>query len=324
MHPLRPNSRGKIKRHDIWYTELMGPVIEQQQEAFLNALDKRYTGCIFDIDGTLTVRGDEYIPVFLQPVLADLSMAVPMAVCTARRLQHAHEKLAPLFVHASDPVLCQANWMLICENGAVGYVFDPKRREYEECYRAEYPYPEELRKALFEHLNKKLQGKLGVSFMNVVSMVFRPPLEGVGREDLARRSREIALIIRQELLPFDPKGLLSVGDSGIGVNVFPANSDKERGILEFAKSIASRRGFRMSPEAREIVAVGDQPEPLGNDEQFLDGRYGTPFTVGNTHPENFLPLPVFDENGQVMKGPEATLSLLRRLHFRDDLALRSV
>lgn len=302
----------------------MGPGIEKQHEAFKQALRKQYTGCIFDIDGTLTVRGDEFIPVFLQPALADLSMSVPMAVCTARRLQHAHEKLAPLFVHAADPVLCQANWMLICENGAVGYVFDPKRREYTEYYRAPYPYPEQVRKALFDHLNKKLEGKLGVSFMNVVSMVFRPPWEGVDSEDLAIKSREIALIIRSELPPFDPKGMLAVGDSGIGVNVFPGNSNKERGILEFARSIASRRGFRISPEAREIVAVGDQPEPLGNDEQFLDGRYGTPFTVGNPHPENFLPLPVFNEKGEVMQGPEATLFLLRQLHFRDDLALRSV
>lgn len=291
----------------------------EQKDAFQKALQKKYTACIFDIDGTLTVRGDEFIPAFLQPKLADLSMTVPMAVCTARRLQHAHDKLAPLFIHAVDPVRCQANWMLVCENGAVGYVFDVQRKKYRECYREFYPYPEEVRSALFNHMNKRLEGKLSASFMNVVSMVFRPPLEGLSSEEVLQRSHEIALVIQRELPQFDPKGLLSVGDSGIGANVFLKNSNKERGILEFARSIAASHGFRISPEAREIVAIGDQPEPLGNDETFLDGHYGTPFTVGNTHPQNLLPLPVFDLGGKILNGPEATLFLLEQLKFRDEL-----
>ena len=284
---------------------------------------QQYTACIFDIDGTLTVRGDEFIPAFLQPKLAELSMSVPMAVCTARRLQHAHDKLAPLFVHAVDPLVCQSNWMLICENGAIGYVFDPQKKQYVESYREAYPYPEQLREALFNHINKQLHDKIGVSFMNVISMVFRPPWEGLTREEVSRRSREIALAVQREIAPFDPKGLLMVGDAGIGVNIFPRYSNKERGIDEFAKSIATRHGFKISREAREIVAVGDQPEPLGNDELFLSGIYGTPFTVGNTHPENILPLPVFDGNGNVLTGPEATLFLLQNLRFRDDLGFRS-
>ncbi len=295
----------------------------QQKEKFHQALDQQYTACIFDIDGTLTVRGDEFIPAFLQPRLAELSMSVPMAVCTARRLQHAHDKLAPLFVHAVDPVACQSNWMLVCENGAIGYVFDPRQKKYVECYREAYPYPEQLRQALFNHINNQLRDKIGVSFMNVISMVFRPPWEGLTREDVSRRSREIALAVQREISPFDPKGLLMVGDAGIGVNVFPRYSNKERGIDEFAKSIASRRGFKISREAREIVAIGDQPEPLGNDELFLSGMYGTPFTVGNTHPENILPLPVFDAEGNILTGPEATLFLLQNLKFRDDLGYRS-
>jgi len=301
----------------------MVPEINKQKEAYQKALEQKYTGCIFDIDGTLTVRGDEFIPAYLQPKLAELSMSVPMAVCTARRLQHAHEKLAPLFLHAVDPIQCQANWMLVCENGAVGYVFEKTTRKYVECFRANYPYSEELRTTLFHHLNKKLEDKLAMSFMNVVSMVFRPPWEGLTPDEMGKRSREIALIIQRELLPYDPKGLLMVGDSGIGVNIFPRNSNKERGIIEFAKSIVKNRGFKISPEAKEIVAIGDKPEPLGNDEKFLDGEYGTPFTVGNTHPENFLPLPVFNADGGILQGPEATLFLLEQLRFRDDLGFRS-
>ncbi len=292
---------------------------DKQKEAFQQALQQTYTACIFDIDGTLTVRGDEFIPAFLQPKLAELSMTVPMAVCTARRLQHAHDKLAPLFYHAVDPLKCQANWMLVCENGAVGYVFDPQKKGYSECFREVYPYRDAVPNPFFNHLNSRLKDKFGVSFMNVVSMIFRPPLEGLSSDEVLHRSREIALAIQGELPQFDPKGLLAVGDSGIGANIFPKNSNKERGILEFAKSIAAGRGYRISPEAREIVAVGDQPEPLGNDETFLDGTYGTPFTVGEIHPENLLPLPVFDKSGKILNGPEATLFLLEQLHFRDEL-----
>ncbi len=300
----------------------MSPAFEQQKEAFNQALQQTYTACIFDIDGTLTVRGDEFIPAYLQPKLAELSMSVPMAVCTARRLDHAREKLAPLFIHAVDPLKSESNWVLICENGAIGYFFDAQQKKYLELYREKYPYPEQVRVALFQHLNERLKDKLGVSFMNVVSMIFRPPWEGLPREEIAIKSREIALIIARELLPFDPKGLLAVGDSGIGVNVYPMQSDKERGIVEFAKHIVSTRGLKISQDAKEIVAVGDQPGPLGNDEQFLNGKFGTPFTVGETHPQNVLPLPVFD-NDKILQGPEATLFLLDRLNFREGLGLRS-
>jgi hypothetical protein len=295
----------------------------RQKEAFKQALQKVYTACIFDIDGTLTVHGDEYIPAFLQPRLAAISMEIPMAVCTGRRLQHALDKLAPLFMHATDPLHCQANWMLVCENGAVAYTFDLKNKKYEEFYRENYPYPEEIRSAMFYRIRDRLGNLAGDCFMNVVGMVFRPQWEGIQLEEVKKRSREIAMIVQREVAPYDPKGLLKVGDSGIGVTVFPTNSTKQRGIAEFARFLASSRGFRLSPEAREIVAIGDQPGPLGNDEDFLKGILGTPFTVGETNPENLMPLPVFDEIGAVLKGPEATMFLLESLRFRDSLALRS-
>ncbi len=295
---------------------------DQQKEAFQQALQKKYTACIFDIDGTLTVLGDKSIPADLQPRLADFSMSVPMAVCTARRLQSALDILVPVFGHAVNPLYCQANWMLICENGAIGYVFDPEKKSYVEIYRAKYPYPEAMRENLFGHLNFILKDRLGLSFKNVVSLVFRPPQEGVSSDDIQKHCREITKIIQQELIPYDPKGLLAVGDSGLGVSIFPANSNKEQGILEFAKCIAAKHGYKISPEAREIIAVGDQPGPLGNDEGFLKGIYGTSFTVGNTHPENLLPLPVFDNKGSILKGPEATLFLLGQLSFRDGLGFK--
>jgi hydroxymethylpyrimidine pyrophosphatase-like HAD family hydrolase len=290
----------------------------QQKEQFDLALKEEYTGCLFDIDGTLTVFGDEYIPAFMLQLLADLSLQVPMAVCTARKLSQAYEKLATLFPHATNPLSCQAQWVMICENGAVGYRFDTDKKEYVEFHRIPYPYTEEQRGSLFEKVRKALEGKLSIAFMNEVTLVFRPlKTDDPDREALSARSHELAMTIHEILASSDPKGALKIGDSGMGVSIFPAAGDKEQGTIAFAKYLASSRGILVGPNLKELVCVGDQPLPYGNDESFLDGRFGTPFTVGEAHPEHLLPLPVFDpSSGKVLKGPEGTASLLHQLHFR--------
>lgn len=293
-------------------------LLARQKEQFALALQQEYTGCLFDIDGTLTVRGDEYIPAFMLQILADLSLQVPMAVCTARKLSHAYERLAPLFTHSTNPLSCQAQWILMCENGALGYRFDADKKEYVEFHRIPYPYPEAQRDLLFGKMKQALEGKLSIAFTNEVSMVFRPlKTDDTDRESLSVRSHEIAVMI-QELLPLsDPKGALKVGDAGIGVSIFPAAGNKEQGTIAFAKYLASYKGIIVGSTAKELVTIGDQPAPYGNDEAFLDGRFGTPFTVGETHPDHLLPLPVFDpSSGRVLKGPEGTATLLQHLHFR--------
>jgi hydroxymethylpyrimidine pyrophosphatase-like HAD family hydrolase len=296
-------------------------LVEQQKEEFGKVLQKKFSACIVDIDGTLTVRGDEYIPAFLLPELAEIAMHVPMAVCTARSFQHAYDKLAPIFVRARNPEYCQANWLLICENGCLGYFFDRQEKKYKEFFREPYPYPEGHREGLFSKLKSKLQGQLDVAFMNQINFIFRPATKDSPQPDeITRRSHSIAEIVQTEVRLSDPKGLLVVGDSGIGVNVFPYYGNKERGIVELAKYIRDHMGLNIGPEAREVVVIGDQPGPLGNDEMFLSGKYGTPFTVGETHPEHLLPLPVFDGD-KIQKGPEATIFLFHKLQFRNDLAL---
>ena len=149
-------------------------------------------------------------------------------------------------------------------------------------------------------------------------MAFRPlNLDDPDRIGLAERSHELALIAAVQLEKVDPKKDLQIGDSGLGINIFPYHGNKEHGTLEFAKYLMDKKGINVSADAKELAVVGDQPQPLGNDETFLDGRYGTPFTVGETHPHNLYPLPVYDlENGRILLGPEGTIYLINNLKFR--------
>jgi hypothetical protein len=291
---------------------------ETRKQKFTEALQKSYAGCIFDIDGTLTVRGDEFIPGFMHDLLGKMCLTVPMATCSARSFSHAYDKLAPMFTKSPNPPLCKNSWIMVCENGSVGYRFNSDTKKYEEFFRIPYPYNEAHRESLFGKIKTALGDKLGEGFMNEVSLVFRPVNVGdSNREAVAQRSAEIAVTCNLVLDSMDPKRLLRVGDAGIGVNVFPAAGNKEQGTLQFAKYLTAKMGINISPEAKEIVVVGDQPHPGGNDEVFLGGKYGTPFTVGGIHPDNIYPLPVYDlQSGQILTGPEATSYLLQNLKFR--------
>jgi hydroxymethylpyrimidine pyrophosphatase-like HAD family hydrolase len=292
--------------------------LSEKRNKFNEALEKTYAGCVFDIDGTLTVRGDEYIPAFMHEILGRLSLSVPMATCSARSLEHAYEKMAPVFTKSPNPPLCQSNWVLICENGSIGFRFNAATKQYEEFYRVTYPYSPEHRETLYAKIRSAMGNKLGVSYMNRVSLVFRPvDALDPDREAVAARSAELSKICSEQLFYMDPKKLLTVGDSGLGVNVFPAAGNKERGTLEFAKYLAEEKGISIDPNARELVVVGDQPQPGGNDETFLNGKFGTPFTVGDAHANSLYPLPVFDSRSdKIMRGPEATTYLLQHLKFK--------
>lgn len=281
-------------------------------------MEKTYAGCLFDIDGTLTVRGDEFIPAFMHEILAEMCLRVPMAICSGRNFNHAYEKMAAVFTVSTNPKECQKNWVLICENGSIGYIYDDVNNRYNEFFRVAYPYDSAHRDSVFAQMKAAMEGKLSASYLNEVSMVFRPlNPQDPDRAALTARSRELSVIANAQLEKSDPKKLLVAGDAGNGVNVFPYRGNKENGTLQFAKLLQEKKGINVSPDAREMVVVGDQPQKDGNDETFLNGKYGTPFTVGETHPENLNPLPVYDlQTGKIIKGPEATIYLLKHLKFK--------
>jgi len=301
----------------------MDNVLQQQKLAFTDAMKRQYAGAIFDIDGTLTVRGDEFIPAFMIDALATLSLNLPIAVCTGRRLDQALDRISPIFMRSKNPLYSQVQWVLICENGSVGYYFDEKTKKYIQFHKVDYPYPEEQRQELFHKLKEKFSDKTDECFMNEVSMVFRPLYrQDPDREALRKRSYELGVLLQEAVSLMDPKKLISVSEAGIGVNISPANGDKDKGVLAFAKFLREQRGYQIDAEARDILVVGDQPGALGNDRKFLNGVYGTPFTVGDTVMGKVWPLPVFEMHGDKrLIGPEGTLSLLQQVKFRNGFSL---
>lgn len=288
----------------------------RRKKIYQQALRQKYVGCAFDIDGTLTERGEEFIPSFMIDKLAELTTKVPVAICSARKLEHARAKIDPLFKRSSDPKTCRENFIFLCENGSIGYYFDPKSQEYKEFYRVDYPYARSHFKKLFQHLQKVLEPKLGSAFTCEVSMIFRPiRVNDPDREALATRSHKLGILIKKELKKLDHKKALRIGNSGIGITIFPAAGDKDNGTRMFAEYVRTSKNLKISKNAKELIVVGDQPLGDGNDHAFLKGKYGTPFTVGKTDPKKLLPLPVYNARGKIIHGPEATATLLKNLQF---------
>lgn len=301
----------------------MSDIFQQQKFAFTDAINRTYVGAIFDIDGTLTVRGDEFIPAFMIDALAELSMNVPIAVCTGRRLDQAIDRIAPIFTRSKNPIYSEAQWVFICENGSVGYYFDEEKKKYIEFHKVEFPYSEVQRHEIFNTLKAKFSDQTDECFMNEVSMVFRPLFrQDPDREALRKRSYELGLLLTEAVAELDPKRLISVSEAGIGVNISPANGDKDKGVLAFAKFLREQRGLSVDEEARDILVVGDQPGATGNDRMFLNGVYGTPFSVGDTVKGKIWPLPVFGRHTtDKLIGPEGTLALLQQVKFRNGFTL---
>jgi hydroxymethylpyrimidine pyrophosphatase-like HAD family hydrolase len=291
---------------------------EQRLQKFRDAVKETYAGCAFDVDGTLTVRGEGVIPAYLYDVLERMCMIIPMAICSGRRLMSVYEKLAPIFSSSGNPEYCQSNWVFICENGSLGYYFDTSTKKYQEFYRIPYPYDENHRERLFSDLSNLLKDKISDATKDEIGLVFHPfNAHDPDHAAAAKTSHEVAEIISSHLSKADPKRALKIGDSGIGVNVFPYAGDKEYGFRQFGKFLSEKRGIALGEKLRELVVIGDRPVPNGNDEAFLQGNFGTPFTVGEAHPVNVYPLPVFDESGKILQGPEGTAYLLNNLKFKN-------
>ena len=269
---------------------------------------------MLDVDGTLTDQKKETIPDYLGRFLADFSETTPLAICTGRRLDLLTSKMDPVWKHAKDLNRCKKNWMFFCENGAIGYEYDAELNDYRDFYSVNFPFSEEKRVQLFERLKSAMEGKISQAYMNNVTLVFAPVSRGSGDLELtAKESHELAEIASPIIQEFDSKGAITIGDSGMAINIVPRDGDKDRAVYQYGQYLQRKFRFNMSENFKEIVCVGDQPQPGCNDEKFLSGKYGTPFTVGEVYPENESLNVVTDNDGNILKGPRGTLYLLQNL-----------
>lgn len=282
----------------------------------------KFKAAMFDFDGTITEKGQYAPPQQLADALVDLSQKIPIAFCTGRQLESFERRgLNELLEEINDENrdLFLKNLFLFAENGSIGYRFNTDKNDFEEFYRIEWPVnfidADKLRATLDEDV--KEYGSVYYNAHRIV-VVIRTRLHDTEDRDVDEvydLSEKIYEVTIKTLRKFDAdfERYVHVGNSGIGVVICPANGDKDTGIKKFAKFLNEKRGLKIDKNAREIMVVGDRPMPGGNDYYFLNGRYGTPFTVGNFDSSQKFPKPVLGAEGKHLLHAEGTLFLISQI-----------
>ena len=275
-----------------------------QEKATRAALKHRYQAVAFDIDGTLTELSRWIIPASLCQTLNGLPHSVQLAFCTGRSIEHIKGKLEHIFAHCSDDELQRRRWHILAENGGAGYSWNPRKKTYDKFLDILWPDSVITREALTGLIKKKFGWNVNVVIKDH-SLVVRfhdwlylfPHLVHALS---GRTAKKLHRLLEKE----DLAKHIQVQDSGIGNLVIPQQSGKGKAVKHWAK--------HLKIPLRDVLVVGDQAGPGGNDEELLSGPYGTPFTVGH-QTKTLYPLPVLDEQGRKLWGPRGTEWLLRKL-----------
>ena len=278
-----------------------------------------FKAAMFDFDGTITERGRSVPSQELANALVRVAQKMPIAFCTGRQLESFIKRGLTELLREIDPELRTAfldNLFLMAENGAVGYFYNVKTEAFEEFYRAAWPEDFAKKETIKNALQSKIEGFGEVIDMHRVVIVMRTiPHDHNNIEEistLSNRIYEATVECFEKEFP-GYKDYLHVGNSGIGVLVTPAEGDKDAAIKRFAKFLEEKREVKFSAECREILVVGDQPLFGGNDYYFLNGKYGTPFTVGEYDPSREAPAPVLSAKGKRLFNDQGTLFLLESI-----------
>lgn len=281
-----------------------------------------FKAAMFDFDGTITEKGVYYPSQEMADVLVNLANKMPIAFCTGRQLESFERHGLAILLEEIDEKKREGflkNLHLMAENGSMGYYFKPETQKFEEFYRAKWPSNFVEKADLMAELDEAVKG-LGSLYYEAhrIVIVVRTRLndvEGRNVDEIYELSNQIEKVIRGVLEQISPDygDYLHVGNSGIGVLVCPADGDKDTGIRKFAEYLKEARGYEFGPEAREILVVGDRPMPGGNDEYFLNGKYGTAYSVGGLVDGQAWPKPVIDDVGKRLVHEGGTKFLLREI-----------
>ncbi len=275
-----------------------------QEKATRRALQKRYKAVAFDIDGTLTALGRWIIPHSLRQTLLSLPKNIPLAFCTGRSFDHIKGKLAHITEKAKDEEAERKRWSVLAENGGACYEYHPRKKDHELFYEVSWP----KHRITPEAMEAFIKDKYGWHCVIVIrdhSVVIRfPDWFYLFPKTTRIVSRHTASSLRNLFKKMDLDEHFLIQDSGIGCLIIPAESGKGKAVKRWAK--------HLKIPLKDILVIGDQPLKGENDEEFLNGHFGTSFTVGHQS-HNTYPLPVLDERGRKLRGPEGTEYLLKAL-----------
>lgn len=274
---------------------------------------------MMDFDGTITEKGSAVPSEKMAKILIKTAKKVPVAFCTGRQLEsfkkHGLVELVK-YIPKKELNSVLKNIFLIGENGSIGYFFDTGIGDYKEFYRAKWP--DKLIKK--EKLMKDLSGKIAefgeVINMHRVVLVMRAhnELEKIPIDLVYERSKKIYKIVQEYLEKLDKnyEKYLHIGDSGIGVIVCPANGDKDNGTRKLGQFLRKTQSMKFSKNYKEILVIGDSQQKGGNDYYFLNGKYGTPYTVGENYKKSKYPHGVYNEKRKRLLHEKGTISLMNK------------
>ncbi len=283
---------------------------------------KNAKAALFDFDGTVTEKGN-YDPT--DEVVRDiisLGLKMPVGFCTGRQLESFMKRGFVVFDRILNSMPSEVrttflnNFHLMAENGAIGYKFDQK---FEEFYRVPWPEEKYARLKFMKEIEEEISD-LGDVFNNAhrIVTVLRTRVHNDPERDTSemyRLSSEIyeRVIAFLEKYDKDFEKYFHVGNSGIGVVISPADGDKNRGIKEFAELLKAERGIDFAKNYPEVIAIGDRPQKCGNDHYFLNGEFGTPFTVGDVIEDSPFPKLVINKDGKRLMHSKGTQFLIRKI-----------
>jgi len=286
--------RGRFGREETKLFEI------RQSERYQKQLEQTYSAVVLDIDGTITDPETGRVPLeILEKVYDLLRRGYPVILITGRasggrggangvfeQIRIIHRAKGGERSHEGEKELefIQRNFLVFVENGAEGFSVDKK------AYSYKIDKPEGL-----ELLESSLIGLVG-EVAKVNKKKFSLQLNFESPEQL-----ETSLVRVREL----------ISNLGLSFNVV-RSGDRILDILPFGvdKGIALSKGLEyLGINSDKVLKVGDNGQRGGNDYPLLSSFGG--FSVGKYDEESVLP--VVDERGRKLEGPEAVLWLLNNL-----------
>ncbi len=273
---------------------------------------------MLDFDGTVTEKGKYYPTQKMADLLFEITMKMPIAFCTGRQLESFWRRIHGLVEEISEDKRRDflQNLYLMAENGAIGYYYDFDEDNYVEFYRAKWP-EQFIERMEFMKEMASLIDDIGAVYDDAhrIVVVMRTNAHESGDHkvisEISQQIYERVVDYLEEKYPGYSE-FLHIGNSGLGVVVGPADGDKDRGIEEFAKYLMKEKKMTFVEKYRDILVVGDSPQKGGNDYYFLNGRFGTPYTVESYNKDLEWPKPVIDHEGKRLHNSEGTEYLIKK------------
>jgi len=278
---------------------------EQKIQQFLISLESQHQAVMFDMDGTLTEIGQRVMPDELVAKIRELAHKIPVALCSGRSFEHLYGKADKI----GTPLY------LFCENGGVGVKYDPQSQAKDIIYENSWPNHLISQEDLLHRLQEEFDGEDYTCLIrntNVLVTLFSE--RNLSREDLIKESSNVFERVDKILSKFPNAQDFHLLNSLVGIHIIHKDSDKDCAIRHFGQYLQNLGFSFQTEEFREISCFGDQPLPGFNDFRFLNGKYGTPFTVGYDEISSEYPIEVFDSNKK-LTGPKGTLTVLNKIKF---------